>query len=143
MDDLRFEYLQSRHLPLIHAWWEDSETRWLEEPTSEYVEYVTEEDGEHHFVVYDGADPVAVAGFGLEEDGAHVAIAVRPGHRRKGYGRRIIVELTRRARAEGTREIAAWVFPRNNASAALFTGLGFREIGRTDDGSIEYRLSQD
>ena len=143
MNVLRFIHLQKHHIALIHPWWDDAETRWLEEPTPEYVDYVAAEEGEHHFVVFDDSEPVALDGYGIEEDGAHLAITVRPGWRRKGYGSRILRELILQARAGGVGELAARVFPENDSSAALFLSIGFKKTGITADGTVEYRLSPD
>jgi phosphinothricin acetyltransferase len=50
--------------------------------------------------------------------------------RRRGAGRRLVVELLDRARADGMHVVVAGIDAANDASLRLHEGLGFEQVGR-------------
>lgn len=57
-------------------------------------------------------------------------IAVHPGARRRGFGRRLLREVLERGRARGCVEAALEVRPSNDAARELYRSFGFRDVGR-------------
>lgn len=51
---------------------------------------------------------------------------VEPGHRRRGLGRRLMLEAEAWARARGDRQLGLQVFAVNGGAMALYESLGFR-----------------
>ena len=83
--------------------------------------YIASEDGV----------PAGQVRFELGEDGeAEVSIAVAPGARGRGVGRRLLVAgIAAVAEESFTASVLARVRTDNPASAALFRGAGFAEVG--------------
>nr|WP_209707110.1 ribosomal protein S18-alanine N-acetyltransferase [Leucobacter exalbidus] len=84
-----------------------------------------------YLVLADASD--AVQGYAgllaVGSEGDIQTIAVAPGHRGTGQGRRLIEALLERARAKGVREIFLEVRADNPVARALYTSLSFDEIG--------------
>jgi ribosomal protein S18 acetylase RimI-like enzyme len=59
-----------------------------------------------------------------------IAMAVRPDHRSKGFGRRLLDALIQKARADGFPALSLSVRPRNCARQ-LYESMGFRKIGES------------
>jgi ribosomal-protein-alanine N-acetyltransferase len=57
-------------------------------------------------------------------------VAVDPGQRRRGLGRRVLLELLETARGRGAERATLEVASGNAAALALYHSLGFREAGR-------------
>ena len=57
----------------------------------------------------------------------------------KGYGRAIVVELIRRARAGGHPSVALSYLPTNEVARALYGSLGFVETGEIEDDEVVAR----
>ena len=77
------------------------------------------EEGEH------------LIGFGIVafiKDGAHIMnMCVAPGYRRRGLGRRIMLQLLSSARQHHCRRVWLEVRPTNRAAILLYRKLGFRQ----------------
>ncbi|MBS2023310.1 MAG: ribosomal protein S18-alanine N-acetyltransferase [Deltaproteobacteria bacterium] len=75
-----------------------------------------------------------IAGFAVfwsVHDEVHLLnVAVSPEHQRQGLGRRLLVELERRARAGSAALITLEVRASNEPALALYASQGFREVGR-------------
>ena len=65
-----------------------------------------------------------------------IAVEVAATHRRKGYGRHLIAEILRQARAEHVAAVAVQTSATNLAALNLYKALGFRRV----EESILYRL---
>jgi len=75
-----------------------------------------------------------VAGFAImrySQDTAHLnLLAVDPGHRRKGLGRRLLEWLEETAATAGTFLVGLELRASNDGALAFYTRLGYRELGR-------------
>lgn len=80
----------------------------------------------------EAAGPVAgYAAFRRAADEAELlSVAVAPGVRRRGLGRRLVVAGLTRMREDGARTCYLEVRPANRPARALYRSLGFREVGR-------------
>ena len=58
-----------------------------------------------------------------------LGIAIRPDHRRSGYGRVLMLALHDVARATGATQIRLRVSPENGPAAGLYWSLGYRDAG--------------
>ncbi|MDR1910702.1 MAG: GNAT family N-acetyltransferase [Holosporales bacterium] len=58
------------------------------------------------------------------------ALCIMPGHRGKGLGRRLLVELFKEAHKRGIRKIFLEVSERNASGKYLYGAFGFKEVGR-------------
>jgi ribosomal-protein-alanine N-acetyltransferase len=71
-----------------------------------------------------------IVGFGIvsfADSWAHIMnMAVAPGYRRHGLGRRILLHLLRVARQHGCRRVSLEVRPTNQAAVSLYRQLRFR-----------------
>lgn len=85
----------------------------------------------HYAVLVDGTD--AVAGYAgllaLGTDGDVQTIAVSPGARGGGHGRRLMNELLDEASRRGVRDVFLEVRADNPVARGLYADLGFEEIG--------------
>lgn len=57
-------------------------------------------------------------------------VAVSPDHRDCGIGRALLTELEQRLRQQGVTEVLLEVRPSNAPAIALYTSLGFVQVGR-------------
>ena len=62
-----------------------------------------------------------------------LTLGVVPGRRRQGVGRQLVGECHVIARAGGTDSLFLEVAADNGAALALYSGLGFRQIGRREN----------
>jgi ribosomal protein S18 acetylase RimI-like enzyme len=60
-----------------------------------------------------------------------IAVEVAAGHRRLGYGRHLVVEILRHARAEMTAAIAIQTSSTNLPAIALYESIGFQRVEET------------
>ncbi|MFC4447862.1 GNAT family N-acetyltransferase [Halorussus aquaticus] len=93
-------------------------------------------------------DPVGyLVAFHDEEAGYVAEIAVEPSHRREGRARRLLATAFERLRDAGCARVRLTVHPENDAAKALYTSMGFEEVGREadyyDDGSEAITMSRD
>jgi polar amino acid transport system permease protein len=80
------------------------------------------------FLWTEGDETIAIGALApIAEGVAHIErLWTAAPHRRRGYARRILAELERRASQLGYR--AAWVRADSDAAAALFRSAGYREL---------------
>ena len=57
-----------------------------------------------------------------------IDMEVGPGHRRKGYGRHLVNEMLRHARAEGTATVSVQTRLTNTEALALYESVGFQPV---------------
>ena len=62
---------------------------------------------------------------------------VAPPHQGRGYGRRLLSELERRALAAGFRLLLATTAARQRSAVAFYPAAGYREVGRSTYGEYE------
>ncbi|MGH9381578.1 MAG: ribosomal protein S18-alanine N-acetyltransferase [Thermoanaerobaculia bacterium] len=99
-----------------------SETQWrLELRAARGFVLVVEEAGEI-------AGAIAVRR--LPNRGEVLNLAVHPWARRRGRGRRLLLEACKRLEREGETRVGLEVRPDNSAALALYERSGFRAIGR-------------
>ncbi len=65
-----------------------------------------------------------------------IHVQVDPGHRRKGYGRHLVGEIMRHARAQNSDVLAVQTSAENQPALGLYRSLGFEQV----DSSTLYRL---
>lgn len=84
----------------------------------------------HYVVLENDAGVVGYAGMWIVIDEAHVTnVAVRPDHRRRGFGRLLMLELMRRAADNGIDVMTLEVRQSNHIAQALYRDLGFTWCG--------------
>jgi ribosomal-protein-alanine N-acetyltransferase len=94
----------------------------------------------HYRVARLGDRVVAFGGIWLMVDDAHITtFGVHPEHRRRGIGRRLLLELADVALELGSARLTLEVRVSNEAAQALYQSFGFVEAGRrvayySDDG---------
>jgi ribosomal-protein-alanine N-acetyltransferase len=99
--------------------------------TESQFEAELEKSHAHFWVVIDGNEVAAFGGFWLQGDWADIPnIAVHPGLRRRGHGKRLLGFLCEAARHLGARRITLDVRDNNAAARALYQSLGFAETSR-------------
>jgi ribosomal-protein-alanine N-acetyltransferase len=77
-----------------------------------------------------GPSLVALACGWMVLDELHItALAVRPSHRRRGLGRRVLTGLLERGRRAGAAHATLEVASGNSAARGLYASAGFREAG--------------
>lgn len=82
-------------------------------------------------VVEEDGEVMGYAVFRRAADEAELlSVAVAPGVRRRGLGRRLVVAGLTRMRQDGARTCYLEVRPANRPARALYRSLGFREVGR-------------
>jgi ribosomal-protein-alanine N-acetyltransferase len=77
----------------------------------------------------DGVAGYAVA-HGVDEVAEILNVAVDPSHRRRGIGRRLVLEVCRRLFDHGAETVFLEVRASNTTAQALYQGLGFTAVGR-------------
>lgn len=83
-----------------------------------------------YIVALVGAKVCGYGGMWMVLDDAHITnVAVHPVHRSQGIGRRLMLELMRRAVARGARRMTLEVRPSNHPARHLYKDLGFEERG--------------
>lgn len=99
----------------------------LSQPGAFGVIAVSDDDGEPL-----GFALLRAALFADQEDGEAevLTIATRPGARRRGVARRVMVEALTRARELGVARVFLEVAENNAAAHALYESLGFGEVAR-------------
>ncbi|MBO8128789.1 MAG: ribosomal protein S18-alanine N-acetyltransferase [Peptococcaceae bacterium] len=85
----------------------------------------------HYVVAVVDGKVVGYGGFWMVLDDAHVTnVAVHPDYRGKGLGRRLMLEIMRRARELGALRMTLEVRPSNTIARKMYNDLGFVERGR-------------
>lgn len=126
---LRFYDLRLEHVEAVLA----IEKQSFSSPWSRaaFLHEILLNDLARYLVAFSGRELVGYAGMWVILDEAHVTnIAVSPRHRRKGYGRLIMLELMRRARANGACRMTLEVRASNEAAQKMYANLGFVTRGR-------------
>lgn len=83
--------------------------------------------GHHLWTAYDGPDEVGVLWLLVENGTAYVYdVQVAEDHRRRGYGRAIMLAGEQAARAKGATSIGLNVFGQNAGARSLYDQLGYR-----------------
>ena len=87
-------------------------------------------DTRHYVIAQLGGQIVGYAGLAVAAEEAYVqTIGVNPAYRNLGLGARLMVALLREARRQGARSCGLEVRTENHAAQALYTRLGFANIG--------------
>jgi [ribosomal protein S18]-alanine N-acetyltransferase len=121
---LRFEPLAEEHLPGVLAIEKQSNTA----PWSERS-FRNELVHEHgiFLVALAGGGVVGYGGVWLVIDEAHITnIAIDPVHRRQGIGRRLMLELLKRAKEKGMTCSTLEVRASNESAIRMYEGLGYK-----------------
>ena len=96
--------------------------------------------GESHLIAAGGFRPTD-AGYGDEravEGAAELhRMRVAPPHQGRGYGRELLSELERRARAAGFRLLLATTAVRQRSAVEFYPAAGYREVGRSTYGNYD------
>ena len=109
-------------------------------PAFAFEQELTDNRLAHYRVARLGERVVAFGGIWLMVDEAHITtFGVHPDHRRRGVGRRLLLELADVALALGSARMTLEVRVSNEAAQALYRSFGFVEAGRrvayySDDG---------
>ena len=69
----------------------------------------------------------------IADEAELLTIAVEPGYRRKGLGRRLLTDLERASEARGATRCFLEVATDNHAAIALYNSAGYREVGRRSE----------
>ena len=84
----------------------------------------------HYVVAIEAGDLLGYAGLGIFDGEAHVqTIAVVPGQRRSGLGRRLLLTLLRQAAVLDAPSVLLEVRTDNLGAQTLYRGVGFVEVG--------------
>jgi [ribosomal protein S18]-alanine N-acetyltransferase len=116
-------------------------------PTYAFEQELTTNRMAHYVVARLGGRVVGFAGIWLMVDEAHITtFGVHPDWRRRGIGRRILVELFEIASRIGAIRMTLEVRASNEAAQQLYRGFGFEVTGRriayyTDDGEDAYVMT--
>jgi GNAT superfamily N-acetyltransferase len=100
-------------------------------PTADYARPMLGAAGFHALLAFHGGQPAGVA-HAIRSDGAGgpsvgiFGVGVLAAHRRLGIGRSLTTHLLRWGGDSGAD--LAWLNPDDDAAAALYAGLGFREV---------------
>jgi len=76
---------------------------------------------------------------GTDFEGEVIAIAVRPGHERRGLGSRLMEASAARLEASGAGSLYLWVYRENHAARAFYEALA----GRMVDSDVEHCEDQE
>ena len=118
---------------MVEQWLDDSESRKRLGgmiPFRPCFEYQQAQPDYHEWIVYDGAVPVALTGFEIDESGAAaIVLLVRPDFRHQGYGKGILRELCHRPEAKRATELIAPVEPDHEAALRCVEAAGFISSG--------------
>jgi [ribosomal protein S18]-alanine N-acetyltransferase len=128
VDTLRFERLQETHIPQIL----DIEKRTNSAPWSERS-FRNELEHEHGFflIAFQQGQIVGYAGAWFVVDEVHITtVAVSVEVRRKGIGKRLMIELLREARRRGMACSTLEVRASNEAAIRMYEQLGYVIAGR-------------
>ncbi|ETA04278.1 (SSU ribosomal protein S18P)-alanine acetyltransferase [Frankia casuarinae] len=107
-----------------------AELFWSELAQGEQRRYLTALWRPQGVPTHDTSAIVGYAGLALAEDGAYIqTIGVVPRMRGRGVGARLMIALLRDARRAGARNCGLEVRTDNQAARALYSRLGFVDIG--------------
>ena len=132
-------------LPVIEAWFADSETRrWLgDREWPRRLLDLARGPGRFAILFTLGDHPVVLLDLERVSDGtAAFAVVVSPTHRREGFASSAIASVFEMPEASGVREIVAEVEHGNTAASRLVRSLEFVAIPGADDGFERYVLSR-
>lgn len=83
------------------------------------------------YSAFNGDTLVGYGGYWMVADEAHITtIAIAPAYRGRGLGRQLLEHLIDTATAEGATLVALETRHSNTPALALYTRLGFRQVGR-------------
>jgi RimJ/RimL family protein N-acetyltransferase len=104
--------------------------------------YFADDNDDRWFVVeVDGEAVGTLALYGFSDDGASAEwgrFVIEPSHRGRGFGRAALGLLIEHAAALGVRTLHCKVLAGNTAAKRIYEGLGFREVGRFEQGGREF-----
>lgn len=128
MDNIKIIPMSSMHIPKLaelekicfsQPWSEKSLEEELDNHTAHFIVAVNQNE---KIMGYMGSFVVC--------ESCYVSnIAVFPDFRRKGVGRALIKATFRMAHKEGAESVSLEVRPSNEAAIALYTSMGFEEVG--------------
>lgn len=128
MKSLRFEPLEANHIPAIL----EIEARVNTAPWSEksFRNELTHPHGVFIVAILDGS-LIGYGGFWMVVDEAHITtVAVSPDHQGKGVGRRLMIELLKRAKARAMTCSTLEVRAGNQPAISLYERLGYVSTAR-------------
>jgi ribosomal-protein-alanine N-acetyltransferase len=84
----------------------------------------------HYLTALAAGEIVGYGGLAVSDDEAYIqTVGVRPDHRGRGLGARLMVALLREARRSGAHSCGLEVRTDNHAARALYARLGFVDLG--------------
>jgi RimJ/RimL family protein N-acetyltransferase len=108
-----------------------------------FAGYFSPENNDHWFVIEaDGRSVGAICLFAPTAEPSEAEwgrLVLAPEERGKGYARRALELLVEHARRSGIRKLRCEVVAGNPAAEAIYSRLGFREIGREEVGRRTFR----
>jgi RimJ/RimL family protein N-acetyltransferase len=134
---LMFEPIVEGDIEMVEQWLDDPESRRRlggMVPFRPCFAYQQAQADYHLWTVYAGATPVGLGGFEMDTDRtAALVLLVAPGHRRWGYGTRILLELCARSEALRAARLLAPVERDNEAAMHCLESVGFTDTGPDPD----------
>lgn len=126
--EIRFENMGPQHLDQVMEIEKQSfPTPW---PRQTFEFEIFYNELAEYIVAVVGSRVLGYGGMWMVLEDAHITnVAVHPAYRGRGLGRRLLLELMRRAIVRGGRRMTLEVRPSNHAARHLYKDLGFVERG--------------
>lgn len=138
---LVFCEINMNHIPVVSSWYDnDHDSAYVEEPTEQYIKYVTTAPNHYCWMVYQNNVPVGKVSYEIDHQKAYIDLLIRPEYRRQGLGKMIIEQVIARPEISSIKKMIAGIKHTNTASINLFKSVGFDAKGNEidEDGFIDY-----
>ncbi|WP_244965740.1 GNAT family N-acetyltransferase [Paenibacillus alvei] len=146
----RLEVMNHSYLPILEAWFEDSELRERMDgmlPLQEWFDYMTENDMYFAWMAYHGEQPVGAIFVELEDGTAYIGLMTEPALRSQGIGKAMVREVMALPEMESVKTWVAGIEEDNMPCLACFKSLGYlsKEEEADEDGfyNLVYEQSSD
>lgn len=139
----RLEVLNHSHLPILEAWFEDSEVHERMDgmlPLQEWFNYMADNDMYYAWMAYRGEQPVGAIFVELEDGTAYIGLMTEPALRSQGIGKAMVREVMALPEMESIKTWGAGIEEDNKACLACFKSLGYWSVAEEADEDGFYNL---
>lgn len=133
MADLIFHDIHIEHIPIVNSWYRDADSFHVEKLTEEFIHYVASNSDYDCWLIASQNEFIGKIDVEREKDKAYISIIINPDYRRKGYGKKALLQIIHTYANTAIKLIIGGIFHTNEASKRLFLSVGFIPMSNEPD----------